>query len=129
MFLRQRASMDDQLYSANGIEIFKVGKWNGDDYNKSDLDEMVANFDRVGFQVPVKLGHKEVSGSPAYGWVERVRRVGDKLVADFRDLPEKLWNAIKSRRFDAVSSEVFWDLERNGKKFRRVLKAIPPPLR
>lgn len=115
---------DQELYSIRDVEIFKVGTWNGDEYSKADLDNMIANFNRVGFQVPVKLGHKEISGGPAYGWVSAIRRVGNKLVADLKDLPKKLWQAIRDHRFDSVSSEVFWDLERNGKKFKRVLKAI-----
>ncbi len=107
-----------------GVEIFRSGRWNGDPYSVADLDEMVANFPLVGFQVPVKLGHADDPGEPAYGWVQSVRRLGDRLVADLIDLPEKVFRAIKERRFDAVSSEIFWDLERDGKTFRRVLKAV-----
>ena len=115
---------DQELFSVKGIEIFRTGTWNGDVYTRKDLDEMVRNFKKVGFQVPIKLGHKESSGSPAFGWVEHIKRTGDKLIANFKDLPKKLWKALKDRRFDTVSSEVFWNLERDGKKFRRVLKAV-----
>ena len=115
---------DGDLFSIKGIEIFKVGTWNGDQYTRSDLDEMVRNFKKVGFPVPIKVGHKETSGSPAFGWIAHIRRVGDMLVADFKDLSKRLWQSIKDRQFDSVSSEVFWDLERDGKKFRRVLKAV-----
>ena len=112
------------LQSIKDVEVFKVGMWNGDHYSKDDLDEIVNAFDKVGFQVPIKLGHDDKSGAPAYGWVEHIRRVGDKLVADFKDLPKQLWQLIKDRRFDAVSAEIFWDLNRNNKLFRRVLKAV-----
>jgi len=107
-----------------GVEIFRSGAWNGDEYSNADLDDMVRNFDRVGFQVPITLGHQKEPGAPAYGWVKHIRRVGDKLVADFRDLPKKLVDMIRQGRFGATSAEIFWNLERNGKKFRRVLKAV-----
>jgi hypothetical protein len=85
---------------------------------------MVANFGRVGFNPPVKLGHKEQSGDRAFGWVTAIRRIGSKLVADLSGVPAALVRLIKDRAYDAVSSEVFWNLERNGKTFRRVLKAV-----
>lgn len=107
-----------------GVEVFRIGTWNGDKYTRKDLDDMVANFGKVGFQVPVKLGHKAESGEPAYGWVAKLRRVGDRLVADLRDIPDKIHEAIKDKRFDHVSAEIFWNIKRGGKTFRRVLKAV-----
>lgn len=113
-----------ELKSIRDVEIFGAGKWNGDTYTVKDLDAMVAAFDEVGFRPPIKLGHGEKSGGRAYGWVERIRRKGDKLVADFMDLPDKVYQAIKDRAFDAVSSEIWFNIERDGKKFPRALKAV-----
>ena len=106
------------------VEIFRVGTWNGDKYVAKDLDDMVAAFDGIGYRPPVKLGHKEDSGDPAYGWVASLKRVGDKLIATFEDIPDKLFTAIKNRQFDTVSSEIFWNIKRNGSTFRRALKAV-----
>ena len=114
----------DDLFDLQGVEIFRAGEWNGDKYSRADLDEMVRNFDRVGYRPPVKLGHKAASGAPASGWVKSIRRVGDRLVADLMDLPKQIYEAIKGRRFDAVSAEIFWNLKRSGKTFKRALKAI-----
>lgn len=107
-----------------GVEIFRTGEWNGDKYDERDLDEMVAAFDKVGYRPPLKLGHEDKSGGPAYGWVTGLRKIGDKLVADFTGLPDALAEMIRDRRFDSVSSEIFWNLKRNGEKFRRALKAV-----
>ena len=115
---------DEQLFDLKNVEIFRAGKWNGDKYTVDDLKEMVRNFDKVGFRPPVKLGHREASGEPAYGWVQSIRVVGDRLVADFMDLPKQIYNAIKNRRFDHVSAEIFWNLKRAGRTFRRALKAV-----
>lgn len=124
-------SVPDQMrlnknYNLNldDVEIFRTGTWNGDKYDARDLDDIVNAFDQVGFKPPVKLGHKEDSGDPAYGWVSSLRRVGDKLLASFVDLPKPIYEAIKNKRFNAVSSEIFFNLTRGNKKFRRVLKAV-----
>ena len=108
----------------NGVEIFATGNWNGDEFSSDDLDAMIEAFPVVGFQVPLKLGHDDTSGAPAYGWVSAIRRKGDKLVADFTDIGPDLYAAIKSRRYDAVSAEIFFNLHRNGMSYRRVLKAV-----
>ena len=49
----------EQTFNINGIEIFSEGKWNGDTYNKEDLENMVSSFGKTGFEPPVKLGHNE----------------------------------------------------------------------
>lgn len=113
-----------ELFELNGVEIFKTGIHNGDKYVESDIDAMVAAFDEVGFRPPIKLGHKEESGDPAYGWVKAIRKQGDTLVADFSDLPQKVYEAISNRQFDTVSSEILFNLNRNGKKFARALKGV-----
>jgi len=48
-------------HAIKGIEIFRVGTWNGDHYTTKDLDDMVDAFGRVGFQPPVILGHVKES--------------------------------------------------------------------
>lgn len=112
------------LFDLKDVEIFRTGVWNGDRYNVADLDDMVGNFGKVGFTPPIKLGHAEASGAPAHGWIRALRRIGDKLVADFHDLPKAVFKQIKRKQFGPVSSEIFWNLRRDGKVFKRVLKAV-----
>jgi hypothetical protein len=112
-----------QLQTLTGVEIFQAGKWNGDDYTIEDLDRMVEAAQQVGFTPPLKAGHAD-EGQPALGWVENLRRVGSKLLADLVGLPARVYEAIRERRYDRVSAEIYWNLERNGKKFPRALKAL-----
>lgn len=114
----------DSGHVLKGVEIFKTGTWKGDKYETADLDAMIDAFDKVGYRPPVKLGHSDKVGEPAYGWVERIYRKGQTLLADIADVPKKVYEALKKRHFDTVSSEIYWDLERNGKKFSRALKAV-----
>lgn len=106
------------------VEIFRVGKWNGDTYSEKDLDDMIEAYTAVGYRPPVKKGHEAGGAEPAFGWVENLRRQGDKLLADFANVPNELADAIKAKRFGSVSAEIFFNLTRNGKRFRRALKAV-----
>ena len=118
------ASATPNSVDITGVEIFRVGTWNGNTYSSGDLDDMVSAFGEIGWKPPLKLGHSEDDSAPAYGWVEGLRRVGDWLVADLSAVPSSMAEQIKERRYDAVSSEVYHDLNLNGRKFRRVLRAV-----
>lgn len=112
------------------VEIFRVGTWNGLEFTEAHLDEMVGAFDKVGFTPALKVDTGKqgrpthAPGGPAFGWVESIRRVGDRLLATFRDVPSKLLQAIREKSFDRVSAEIFTKFERNGQKFGRVLSAV-----
>lgn len=114
----------ETLHNLTNVEIFKSGIWNETKFTDEDLDEIAANFNRVGFQPPVKLGHTKDPSARAFGWVKNVRRVGNKLIADFVDMPERVVEAIKEKGFNAVSSEIFFNLKRNGKKFGKALAGV-----
>lgn len=102
------------------VEIFAAGKHLGRDWTTADLDTIVANHARLREHVTpaLKLGHtgaetqwiaKMGDGAPALGWVERVERVGDKLVADVVNVPKFLRDAIDQKRYRRVSSEFYTD--------------------
>lgn len=113
------------LRSVRGVEIFRVGEWNGDKYTSDDLDEMISAFGTQGYSVPLKMGHDEVSGGQAYGWVERIYRIGDVLKADFKDIPAYVFDWVfVQHAYDQVSIEIYFNLKRDGKLFKRALKAI-----
>lgn len=120
-----------QTFNINGVEIFSAGKWNGDDYTDADIDHIVAAFEHTGWEPPLKLGHNGEQekalmqdGQPALGWVGRVYKQGGKLLADFKEVPSKLYEAMKRGNYKRVSSEIYWNYTANGKTFPRVLKAV-----
>jgi len=124
--------MNPTLKSLNDVEIFSAGKWNGDDYTEADLDEMVRAFAETSseFQPYIKISHDNEqsliknSELPSAGYVSNLKRVGKKLIADFIDIPEKIYFLMKNKAYKSRSSEVFWDIDFNGKKFNRMLKAV-----
>jgi hypothetical protein len=115
----------EQLFDLQGVEIFAAGTHNGDTYTEADIDDMVRAFGELDFQPPLKAGHSEDrKGMPALGWIGNLRRIGSKLIADFTGMPALVRDAIKDKRYNTVSSEIYWNLTRGAKKFRRALKAV-----
>jgi hypothetical protein len=121
-----------ELKSLNGVEIFSIGKWNGDEYTHEDLNEMVIAFEenKQGARPYLKLGHDskqkllQSDGMPAAGWVNKIYVHGNKLLADFVDIPGKIYALIESRAYRKVSSEIFWNITVGNKKYKRMLAAV-----
>lgn len=115
-----------------GVEIFSAGKWNGDEYSVDDLNAMVQAFDenKEGYTPYLKLGHDDdqkllqKDGLPAAGWIDRVYVKGEKLLADFSDIPNKIYDLIRKKAYRKVSSEIYWNLEIGKKKYKRFLGAV-----
>ncbi len=110
-------------------EVFSAGKWNGDEYTETDLDEMVQNFTELSEVVkpPVKIGHdvsKWKDGLPSLGWITGLRKEGQKLIAKFSDVPELIYKAIKEKLYKRVSSEIYWNYKNAGKVYRRVFAGL-----
>jgi hypothetical protein len=113
-----------------GREIFAVGKWNGMEFDETDLDDIVENFERLNeiHRVPLKFGHNKeqtiTDGQPAIGWVSKVFRQGGKLYADFTDMPKTVFEAIKRKLYRTVSVELLFDVDHDGNRYDHVLDAV-----
>lgn len=111
--------------AVRGVEIFAPGKHNGDEYTEKDIDDMISAFGEQDFRPALKIGHtKDAPGAPAYGYVTNLRKQGGKMVADFESMHDTVIAALKDRRYDRVSSEIYFNLKRGAKTFRRALKAV-----
>ena len=132
---------DDELETVDipGVEILAVGKWNGSQvrmYTKETLQNIAKSFKslltngELNYEPPLKLGHDEKqkliqeSGYPSIGWVSALKVKGDKLVADFKDVPKRLAEVIKAGGYKKVSSELYFDYKIGGKTWPAVLKAV-----
>jgi len=102
------------------VEIFEAGIHTSASgqtkrYTEEDLEHIAQNFQGLKDVVkpPVVLGHDEdqamlkAEGLPAAGWVDDVRRMGSKLVASFKNVPEAVRKAIENRRYTRVSAELY----------------------
>lgn len=120
------------LQSINGVEIFAAGEWNGDKYTEEDLDMLVQAFNETKTITKpyLKLGHGNAQKLladdelPAAGFVNSIYRNGKKILADFINIPQKIYELIQKKAYSKVSSEIFVDFKSNGKTYPFALKAV-----
>ena len=134
-----------KLATVDGVEIFAVGKHptkNGPrDYTREDLDKIARTFNELGatgtkqLQPTIVLGHEETddplkfwqnfsTGTPAVGTVSKVWRDGDKLIANFADVPKEVADAINQRAYRKCSIELYDDFEDQGQHHGLALRRV-----
>lgn len=91
------------------IEVFRSGTHTSStgesrEWTDAELDQMVANHS-ADQAAPVVVGHPKDDG-PAYGWVDSLKRVGNTLLAKFKDVAPEFAEAVKARRFPNRSIKV-----------------------
>jgi hypothetical protein len=111
-----------------------VGTWDAMtgrvSFSDSDLDEIERSFNLLGLagRVPLKFGHNDeqplTDGQPALGWVSRVYREGKKLLGDFSDLPQVVYDLIKAGRFKFLSVELLGNVKAGSRVIPWVLDAV-----
>ncbi|MCB2186950.1 MAG: hypothetical protein KQJ78_11065 [Deltaproteobacteria bacterium] len=91
----------------------------------ADLDAMVAAYDPAEHEAPLVIGHPQTD-HPAYGWVEALKRSGDKLLARFKEVPDALKETVAAGRYKKVSVALYPD-----GRLRHVglLGAVPPAVK
>lgn len=126
------------MATISNLEIFGAGTHNAMTgkvtITEADLDAMVTAFNEVPrntVKPHLKLGHTEAqkwfgqqNGIPSLGWIDKVWRVGSKLLANIANVPEALIDLIRQGRYHNVSAEVYSDIEIDGKKYSHVLSAV-----
>jgi len=117
-------------------EIFSTGMWPGQNatgmqFSESDLDSIVSSFMSLGLagRVPLKLGHdgadvRTTDGAPSLGWVESIKRVGGKLLADIKLTSDKLAEGIRSGAYKFVSIELLRNVQAHTRQIPWVLDAV-----
>ena len=133
--------MPDKLptISIPAVEIFRTGKHNNDVYSLADLDSMVDNFSKVSLDPTVKstkVGHQmgqeeldeqaftEIFGAPALGYIERIYRKGELLLADIKEVPETFARLVDAGAYRHISAEIYWNYKEGNAVYDRVLKGI-----
>lgn len=115
-----------------GVEIFRVGTWNGTKFNRKDLEGIVNAFKETKTAVKpfLKLGHNdeqsvlERDDLPAAGWVDDIRMEGNTIVADFVGIPQKIFDLIEAGAFRGRSIEIWREMKVAGKTHPWLLTAV-----
>lgn len=119
----------------SGLEILSVGTWEGINtpagglaFTEEDLDEIVSAYEgNLESRIPVKLGHGDqalLDGLPAAGWVTNLRRQGNKLVADIRDIPARIGDLIAQGAWRNRSVELRKGAKLDGKTYKYMLTGL-----
>ena len=112
------------------IEIFKTGTHtarNGKTrtFGEADLDRMAETYNPANHEAPAVIGHPK-ENAPAWGWVDRVKRRGEKLLATFRQVQPEFENMVASGMFKKRSISVYPDGSLRHVGF---LGAMPPAVK
>lgn len=113
-----------------GVELFATGTWHGVPFTEADLDAMVTASQELPMRRPVVIDHDDKqtmlkrSGVPAAGWVENLRREGDKLLGDLKSVPEKLASLIRAGAYRTRSAEIYRQYVYGEKVYPLVFKAL-----
>ena len=108
-------------------EIFKIGRHTDSagrtrTWTKADLDLMVEKYSPQHMEAPLVFGHPKTN-EPAYGWVEKLKREGERLYAKYKDVADGVKELIQTRRYAKKSISINHDgtLRHVG-----LLGAVPP---
>jgi cation transport regulator ChaB len=123
-----------QTYELKDVEVFGTGEWNKHKITDEDLDNIVNGTNEIidKLKPKVKLGHDDKqellqkSGYPAGGWITKLKKVGNKILVDIKEVPKVLYDLIKNGAYKRISSEILYDYTEPStkKKYEKVLSAI-----
>jgi len=123
-----------QTYELKDVEVFATGKWNGHEITDQDLDDIVNNTNEIidKLKPMVKLGHDDKqrllqnTGLPAGGWITKLKKVGNKILVNIKEVPKVLYQLVKNGAYKRISSEILNDYTEPStkKQYKKVLSAI-----
>jgi predicted HNH restriction endonuclease len=92
---------------SNWIEICKAGAWmakNGKRVTLSngDLDDIIDSYNPADREAPLVFGHPG-DNQPAFGWVDKLKRNGNILLAKFKQVPEAVQKLVNAGHYKKVS--------------------------
>ena len=94
-------------------------------WTTEDLDRIISRYDPSMHEAPVVIGHPK-NDSPAWGWVESLRRDGDLLMAGLKNVSPEFDGWVKDGRYKKRSICLYPDLTLRHIGF---LGAMPPAVK
>ncbi len=93
--------------------IFKTGKHtdssgNEREWTENDLDNIIDKYDPSKHEAPIVIGHPKTN-APAYGWVEKLKRIGDTLYAVPKQLANEFVEMVNKGLFKKRSISLYPD--------------------
>jgi len=99
------------------FEIFRTGthtSLNGQtkEFSETDLDTIASSYDPQQHEAPIVIGHPETN-APAYGWIDKLKRIGDRLIAFPKQVSNEFAELVKTGAFKKRSISITPDLQLN----------------
>jgi len=112
------------------VEVFRTGRQrdsvgNVRNWTDDDLDKIISQYEPAKHEAPAVIGHPK-DNSPAYGWVEALKKENDLLLAKFKDVVPEFGEAIRRGLFKKRSIALYPDLRLRHIGF---LGAAPPAVK
>lgn len=116
------------------IEVFKAGKHTdsgGDtrEWTEKDLDTIVTKYNEQKeedrHEAPIVAGSHKSDG-PAYGWADKLKKSGTKLLAKFKQVDDEFKKLVNDGRYNKISIALYPDLKLRHVAF---LGATPPAIK
>ncbi len=130
----EMAPLTNKLVRLKPINIFRTGTWKGFPYTIKHLDEMVQNFKDGIIRAYIKVtndnehgrvGDRPLLSSLAMGWVDSLKRDGERLYASFKQVPEAIAKLITGGGLKQKSIELWPRFKTtDGKERGAALEAI-----
>ncbi len=95
------------------IEILKTGTFTAKSGHKvtitdTDLTAIEASYNPEKRETPLVFGHPE-DNQPAFGWVDTLKKSGNKLLARFKDVPDVVKQLVRDGYYKKVSVSLMPD--------------------
>jgi len=94
-------------------------------WTERDLDQIVNTYVPGYHEAPVVIGHPK-DNSPAYGWIESIKREGNTLHAKLKDLVPEFMDMVKKGMFKKRSISIYPD---GSIRHLGFLGATPPAIK
>ena len=119
----EQTAPDDANGCAFEMEIFRAGDYGAKgSWTPEDLDAIAADYTPERHEAPLTLDH--ASSGPAIGWVEHLRRVGDRLIAKVHGVPNVVAELIRRGNYKQRSAELVRKFRDTGKPYLRAVSLL-----
>lgn len=127
-----KKEMKLETVNIGDIEIFETGTWKGQTYTKDDIDNFIENFNNKIAEPYITIDHsknatgqfKDALQAMALGFVEKLERRGNKLIAWFKQVPKTIADLIEAGALKKRSIEFYRNHIANGKLYKNVLQGV-----
>ena len=102
------------------VEVFRAGEYGAKGaYSVDDLEAIARDYEPKTHDAPVTLDHEQTG--PAFGWVQSLRRNGDRLLARLHSLSEDLVDLIEKGAYKKRSIELYREFPKTGRPYLRAV--------